>query len=129
MARKCVTFWVLMNREKVNFVDSAEHVGFLCSTEGNSVSIFARIKAHKKALGAFLHTGMALGYRGTPAASLQVVQVYGVPVLLSGQAALVLNKAEETIIEQHHKQVVMNIQRLRPCTPCSDTYFLTGTLP
>ena len=42
----------------VDFVDFAEHVGIARSILGNSVPIFTRISAPKKALGAVLHFGM-----------------------------------------------------------------------
>ena len=120
---------ITINGKRVPFVDCAEHVGLVRSTLGNSIPIFTRVSAHKKALGAVLHTGVGRGHRGNPAASLHVVQLYGVPVLLSGIAALVLSKSDENTIEQHHKDIIQNIQKLRPCTPRSVIFFLAGTLP
>ena len=101
-----------MAGEKVEFVETAEHVGIVRATAGNLPAIAARISAHKKALGAVLHAGVARGHRGNPAASLQVVKMYGAPVLLSGLATLVPTKAEETIIEQHFKEVISNTHGL-----------------
>ena len=115
--------------KKVEFVETAEHVGIVRATAGNLPAILARISSHKKALGAVLHTGVARGHRGNPAASLRVVKVYGAPVLLSGLATLVLSSSEETIIEQHYKSVISNVQRLLPGTPRSVIYFLAGSLP
>ena len=120
---------ITLNGMKVDFVDCAEHVGLARSTLGNSVPLFTRISAHKKALGAVLHSGMARGHRGNPAASLRVVQLYGAPVLLSGIAALVLSKPDETIIDHHYKDIIMNIQKLLPGTPRAVIFFLAGTLP
>ena len=42
---------------------------------------------------------------------LPVVQTYDVPVLLSGLAPLVLSSSEEGLIDKHHKEVILNIQR------------------
>ena len=120
---------ITVNGNKINFVDSAEHVGMVRSTSGNLPTILARFSAHRKALGAVLHTGMARGHRGNPAASLRVEQLYGDPVLLSGLAPLVLSKKEEDFIDKHHKDIIMNLQRLLPCTPRSVTCFLAGSLP
>ena len=114
---------------KVDFVDSAEHVGMIRSSSGNSPTILARFTAHRKALNAVLHTGMARGHRGNPAASLHVDQVYGIPVLLSGLGPLVLSKTEQSLINQHLKEITSNLQRLLPCTPRSVVYFLAGSLP
>ena len=112
--------------EKINF---AEHVGMLRSSSGNSPTILARLTAHRNALRAVLHTGMARGHRGNPAASLHVDQVYGIPVLLSGLGPLVLSNPEFNLVSQHHKEITSNLQRLLPCTPRSVVYFLGGTLP
>ena len=120
---------ITVNGDPINFVDSAEHVGMVRSTSGNLPTILARFTAHRKALGAVLHTGMARGHRGNPAASLRVEQLYGVPVLLSGLAPLVLSKKEEDSVGNHHKEILMNLQRLLPCTPRSVTSFLAGSLP
>ena len=107
---------ITLNGKVLKFDQCADHVGMVRCVTGNNVPIFARFKAHEKALGAVLHAGMARGHRGNPAASLKVEQIYGVPVLLSGLAPLVLNKSEENQIDQHHKAIVMNLQRLLPCT-------------
>ena len=114
---------------KINFVESAEHVGMLRSSAGNSPTILTRFIAHRNALRAVLHTGMARGHRGNPAASLHVDQVYGIPVLLSGLGPLVFSKPEFNLVNQHHKEITSNLQRLLPGTPRSVVYFLGGTLP
>ena len=99
------------------------------STAGNNVQIFTRITAKKNALAAVLHSGMARGHRGNPAASLRIHQLYGVPVLLSGIATLVLSKQDEDLVDNHHKDVVSNLQRLLPRTPRAVILFLAGSLP
>ena len=100
--------------DKINFTDTAEHVGVLRSTAGNLPSILARVAAHKNALGAVLHTGMARSHRGNPAASLKIQQMYTNPVLFSGLGSLVLNDQEVNIVGQHHKETISNLQRLLP---------------
>ena len=115
--------------KKINFVSTAEHVGLLRSPAGNHLTLLDRITAHNKALGAVLHTGMARGHRGNPAASLHVEKVYGAPVYLSGLPALVLSKPEQNLISQHSKETMSNLQRLLPCTPRSVVCFLGGNLP
>ena len=101
----------------------------LRATSGNHLTILARFTAHNRALGGVLHTGIARGHRGNPAASLHVNSVYGTPVLLSGLAPLVLTKPEVTMIGLHHKEIISNLQRLLPCTPRSVALFLGGSLP
>ena len=119
---------IKVNGTSVDFVECAEHVGIERATS-NTVTIFTRFTAHKRALGAVLHAGLARGHRGNPGAGLRVEQLYGVPVLLSGLAPLLLSKVEENMIEQHHKQILMNIQRLLPRTPRTVVFFLGGSLP
>ena len=118
-----------LNGEKINFVESAENVGMPRSSLGISPTILARLPAHRNALNAVLHTGMARGHRGNPAASLKIEQLYALPVLLSGLAPLFLTKKEEGLINQHHKDTILNLQRLLPCTPTPVVLFLAGTLP
>ena len=114
---------------KIEFVETAEHVGLLRASSGNLPTILEKFSSHSKALGAVLHTGMARGHRGNPAASLHADSVFGVPVLMSGLAALILNKSEISMINHHHKEVIRNLQRLSPKTPRVVVYFLAGSLP
>ena len=113
----------------VEKADFAEHVGILRSPLGNQPAIMARISAHRKAMAAVLHAGIARGHRGNPAAGLRVETTYGLPVLLSGLSALVLTKGDEDLIDRNHKEMISNIQRLLPRTPRSVIYFLGGSLP
>ena len=118
-----------IDNDAVEKADFADHVGILRSPLGNQPTIMARISAHKKAMAAVLHVGLARGHRGNPAAGLRVETTYGLPVLLSGLSALVLTKADEDLINNSHKEMISNIQRLLPRTPRSVIYFLGGSLP
>ena len=73
--------------------------------------------------------GLARGNRGNPASSIKVEQTYGIPVLLSGSAALVLKSQEDEIITSHLKMKLQNLQKLYDRTPRSFVYFLGGSLP
>ena len=55
--------------------------------------------------------------------------MYANSVLLSGIGSLILSKHEVSIISQHHKNTISNLQRLLPLTPRTVIYFLAGTLP
>ena len=109
---------------KIEFVENAEHVGLLRASSGNLPTILEKFSAHNRALGAVLHTGMARGHRCNPAASLHADCVFGVPVLLSGLASLVLLKSEVAMITQHHKEVIWNLQRFLSKTPRVVVHFL-----
>ena len=85
------------NGKTIAFDDEVGHVGVIRSLSGNLPNILARIIAQKKALGAVLHTGMAKGHNGNPAASLKINQVFGAPVLLYGLTSLVLKESEVDI--------------------------------
>ena len=120
---------VNISGKKIPFVDSVDHVGILRSSSGNLPSVLRQITAHKRQLGSILHTGIARGHHGNPAASLRVQRIYGLPVLMSGLGTLVLNKPEKDIINQHYKVTLENLMRLHKSTPECVVYFLSGSLP
>ena len=91
-------------------------------------NLLHRIAEHKKSLGAVLSAGLARGHRGSPAAALRVHQLHCTPVLYSGLATLVLNKAETGIIDKHYQYTIQNLQRLHIKTPRSIIFFLAGSL-
>ena len=79
----------------IPFTDNAEHVGIVRSTApGNMMNVLARQSAHTKAIYGVQSLGLSKQHRGNPAASLRLEKVFGAPVLLSGLAALILNKTE-----------------------------------
>ena len=113
----------------VKFSAEAEHVGIIRNTSGNLPNLLNRIISHKKSLGAILSAGLARSHRGNPAASLRVHQLYETPVLFSGLAALVLNKAEIGILDSHYLNILQNLQRLHDKTPRAVVLFMAGSLP
>ena len=44
--------------DKIKCVESAEHVGIVCSVTGNLPNLLDRLTAYRRAMGAVLHTGM-----------------------------------------------------------------------
>ena len=120
---------IKVNNLEIEFEDHTEHVSLVRSTTGNLPTILAKFVADKRALGTVLHSGIARAHRGNPAMGIRIQQVYGDPVLLSGLGAMVLNKNEVNMINQHHKEVIRNLQRLLPLTPQPFIYFLASTLP
>ena len=119
---------ITINNVKVSFTTEAEHVGVVRNTAGNMPNLLHRIAEHKKSLGAVLSAGLARGHRGSPAAALRVHQLHCTPVLFSGLATLVLNKAETGIIDKHYQYTIQNLQRLHIKTPRSIVFFLAGSL-
>ena len=115
--------------EPIKMVTEAEHVGVLRSTGGNLPHIINRVAMHKKALHALLPSGMARRHRGSPRAALKIGQLYGIPVLLSGLASLVLTEAELDIVDAHYLTTLQGLLRLHKRTPRSIVYFLSGSLP
>ena len=75
-----------------------------------------------------MSVGLARGHRGSPAAALRVHQLHCTPVLFSGLATLVLNKAEIKIIDKYYQNIIQNLQRLHQKTPRSIVFFLAGSL-
>ena len=114
----------------IPFVDSAEHVGILRSTQGgNMPHILDRLAAHRRAMQGILHCGLAKAHRGNPTASLRLERSYGAPVLLSGVASLVLSNCELSVLHQQYKSCVRQLLRLPMTTPESFIMFCAGALP
>ena len=107
----------------------ATHVGVVRSSEGNGPNISARLTAHRRAVYAVLHAGLAKGHRANPAACIRVETVFAAPVILSGLASLVLTIKEENILDQHYKVHLQRLLRLHQATPAPVVFFLAGCLP
>jgi hypothetical protein len=119
-----------MSGRHISFCDEAEHVGILrSSVAGNMAAVLARQAAYTRAMFAVLPRGLARRHHGNPAAALRVEQLYGLPVLLSGLASLVLNKTELKSLDLHHRTQLLRLQRLYPGTPAPVVYFMAGSLP
>ena len=110
-------------------VDFAEHVGVMRSVKGNLLHIQQRLASHRRALGAILFSGMARRHRANPLASLRADRIFGIPVLFSGLASLILNKKEIEIVHKHVKETVQNMLKLHQKTPEPFIFFISGTLP
>jgi hypothetical protein len=107
----------------------AGHVGVMRSPDGNGPNIAARLAAHRKAVFAVLHAGLARKHRANPAAALRVEAVYGIAVLLSGLACMVLSSKEEKILDQYYKVHIQRILKLHQATPAPVVFLLAGCLP
>ena len=113
----------------IAFSNSAEHVGIVRSIEGNLPNILERLSAHKRAVFSVLSAGLGRGQSGNPAASLRVERLYGIPVMLSGLATMVLSKTELAMIDTHFKIHIERLLKLHRATPECVVWFLAGVLP
>ena len=120
---------IIINGKQIEFDDIAEHVGVLRSVDGNIPHIMNRISCHKKSLAATLLVGIARKHRANPTVGLRIEQLYAGPVLMSGLASLVLLESEVTLLDNHYKETVQNIQKLVSKTPRAVVFFLGGCLP
>ena len=77
---------------RIEFADTAEHVGILRSTSGNLPHIHQRIVNHKKSLAQILSMGLSRRHRANPVAALRAESIFSTPVLFSGIASLYLTK-------------------------------------
>ena len=118
-----------INGRFIPFTDSAEHVGIVRSINGNGPNILARFTAHRRAVFSLLSSGLARGHRGNPAASVRVERLYGIPVLLSGLASLVLSTSDVSVITGHFKQHMERLLKLHKASPDPVVWFLAGCLP
>ena len=121
---------ISMNGEEIFPSTQATHVGVVRSVDGNAANIMARLSAHRKAVFAVLHAGLSLGHRrANPAASLRVEAIYGVSVLLSGLASVVLTNKEVSTLDQYYKVHLQRLLRLHQATPAPVIFLLAGCLP
>lgn len=119
-----------IDSHQISYTESAVHVGVHRSTSGgNMLHILERIAAHKRSIGAILHTGIARHHRANISSCLQLEQIYGNGVLFSGVASLVLNNKELSAISRHYKSTLNNFMKLPPSTPDCVVFFLSGRLP
>ena len=120
---------VAINGISINFSESAEHVGVVRSIHGNRPNILARLSAHRSSVFALLNTGLAKAHRANPAASMRVERLYGIPVLLSGLATMVLSPTDLSLIIGNFKQHLERLLKLHSATPECVVWFLGGCLP
>ena len=113
----------------IPFSESAEHVGIVRSVHGNMPNILARLSAHRRAVFSLLSAGLAKGHWGNPAACVRVERLFGIPVLLSGLATMVLSTPELAIITGHFKKHMERLLKLHSATPECVIWFLSGCLP
>ena len=105
------------------------HVGVIRSVECNEANILAGLSAHRRAVYSLLKAGLARSHRANPSGTLRVERVYGVPVLLSGIASLVLTTKEETMMSQHYKVHLERLLKLHQATPAPVVFMISGCLP
>ena len=120
---------ISVDEEDVLPTAQATHVGVVRSVDGNTAHIMDRMSAHRGAVYAVLHGGLARGHRANPAASIKVEKVYCVSVLLSGMASLILSDKEEKLVDQHYKVHIQRLLKLHQATPTPVVFFLAGCLP
>ena len=118
-----------INGKPIHFSEEAKHVGIIRSSKGNLPNILNRIAAHQKALGGIMSFGIAKKRRTNPAVGLHQERVFGVPVLMSGLASLVLSPTDVSMLDSHYKETYQSIQKLHLNTPNCFIYFLGGCLP
>ena len=115
---------------EIEYSSTAEHVGILRSVEGgNMPHVLDRLSAHRRALASVLLAGAARHHRAKPSVTLQLEKLYGIGVLFSGLASLVLSCKEIGIIHRHHRVTLCRLQKLAPTTPDCVVFFLAGSLP
>ena len=120
---------VSIDGSRIPFSESAEHVGIIRSIHGNSPNILSRLSSHRRAVFSLLPSGLAKGHRGNPAGSIRVERLYGIPVLLSGLAPMVLSIQDISTLSGHFKRHVERLLKLHRATPDPVVWFLAGCLP
>ena len=120
---------IKMFNKCIDFVEQAEHVGVLRSSDGNLPNLLQMFASFKKALGSIISCGLARRSRSNPSASLRILSLYGTPVLMSGLASLVLSPKEISSVDQQFKGTVQALLKLSISSPAPLVHFVSGTLP
>ena len=120
---------ISLDGQDISPSSQATHVGVVRFSQGNGPNIAARLTAHRRAVYSVLNFGLAKGHRANPHAYLRVETVYGVSVLLSGLASLVLTSSEEKMIDQSYKVYIQRLLRLHQATPAPGVFLIAGCLP
>ena len=68
-------------------------------------------------------------HKANPAAALKIEKLYGMPVLFSGVASLVLERSEVNLIDQHYLTTIKHLLKAHKGTPRSFIFFMSGSLP
>ena len=120
---------IYINGTFIPFSESAKHVGVIRSVHGNLPNILARFAAHRRAVFSLLPSGLSKVHWGNPAACVRVERLYGISVMLSGLATMVLSNSEIAIIAGHFKKHMERLLKLHSDTPDTVVWFLAGCLP
>ena len=120
---------ITVNGDVISPSPEASHVGVIRSVEGNEANILSRLSAHRRAMYGLMSAGLARSHRACPASTLRVEAIFGVPVLLSGLASLVMTAKEENMIAQHYKVHLERLLKLHQATPAPVIFVLAGCLP
>ena len=95
----------------------------------NLSAIQSRISAHIRAMAPLVAAGASKQHFASPAATIRAEALYGVPVLLSGLASLVLTKGELNILSRYRRKTLRRLQKLPKRTATPALFFLSGSLP
>ena len=60
---------------------------------------------------------------------MQILPIYGTPVLMSGLGSLVLSEREVNIVKQQFKRTLQGLLKIPVNTSPSIVYYISGTLP
>ena len=120
---------VNINGVYIPFSEEAGHVGILRSVHGNKPHLLDRLASHRKAMFCLLPVGTAKSHRGNPAATIRAERLFGIPVLLSGLAPLVLSSSDVSLLVGPFKRHMERVLKLHDLTPECVIWFLAGCLP
>ena len=103
---------VVVNGVLLEPAEEAVHLGVVRSPRGNDGLIADRINTHRKALYGMLHVGLAAVHNGNPSAAVAVDRCFGIPVLLSGLATLLLSQMEVNFLAHYFKVHVQQTMKM-----------------
>ena len=120
---------MVLLRSSLSWSNTCLHVCIIRSVSGNQPHILKCRSSHKKFLGAVLSSSLTRHHRANQASSLKTEKLFGLPVLMSGTAALTLLKTEIDTLALHYKSTLEGPLKIHKNTPEPFVFLMSGSLP
>ena len=121
--------WTL-NGEKIEVVDTNEHLGLLVSgIKEEQKNVDNNISSCRNSLFSLLGSALSYKCKLSPVVQIHLWRTYSLPVLLSGLAALPVRPADIRSMRIFHNKILRGFLKLSMTSAVSGLYFLCGELP
>lgn len=124
----CNDEWKIRNNV-MPVVEETMHVGLLRSANSEDTTVKENIKKARRTLYSLMGAGLHGENGYDPETSLQLLQIYVMPVLLYGLEVVLPHKKNTELLEKFYKKYVKYILSLPTTAADPAVYVLSGTIP